>query len=46
MVDSSAAISWGTVLADVLDAPVAKLAMSNDVDACQDLLNARALEIC
>jgi hypothetical protein len=46
MVNCPATISWGTMLADVLDAPVAKLAMSNDVNACQDLLNARALEIC
>jgi hypothetical protein len=46
MVNGSAAISWGTMLADVLDAPVAKLAMSNDVNACQNFLNARALEYC
>lgn len=32
MVDSAAAIGRGAVLADVLNAPVAKLAMGNDVD--------------
>ena len=46
MVNGSATISWGTMLADVLDAPVAKLPMSNDINACQDLLNARALNMC
>lgn len=44
MVNGSAAISWGTMLADVLDAPVAKLAMGNDVNALQDFLNAGALQ--
>jgi hypothetical protein len=43
MVDGTAAISWGTMLTDVLDAPVAKLAMSHDVDATENLLDARAL---
>ena len=46
MVNGSAAVSWGAMLADVLDAPVAKLPMSNDINACQDLLNARALNMC
>jgi hypothetical protein len=46
MVDGSATISWSTMLADMLDAPVAKLAMSNNVNACQDLFNAGALENC
>ena len=46
MVNCPATISWGTMLADVLDAPVAKLAMSNDVNACQNFFNARALEYC
>jgi hypothetical protein len=44
MVNGTATISWSTMLADVLDAPVAKLAMSNDVNALQDFLNARALQ--
>jgi len=43
MVNGTAAISWGTMLADVLDAPVAELAMSDNVNACKDLLDAGAL---
>jgi hypothetical protein len=31
------------MLADMLNAPVAKLAMSNDVNTLQDFFNARAL---
>jgi hypothetical protein len=46
MVNGSAAISWSTVLANVLNAPVAKLAMSNDIDACKDLFNAGTLGNC
>lgn len=46
MIDGSAAISWGTVLTDVLDAPVAELTMSNNINATKDLLNARSLEQC
>ena len=33
------------MLADVLDAPVAELTMSNDINASQYLFNARALEM-
>ena len=43
MVDGTATVSWGTMLTDVLDAPVAKLAVSNYVDAGEDLVDARAL---
>lgn len=46
MVNGSAAIGWGTMLADVLDAPVAELAMGDDVDASKDLFDARALDCC
>lgn len=46
MINGAATISWGTMFADVLDAPVTELAMSNNVNACQDFLNARALENC
>jgi len=46
VVDGSAAISWGTMLADVLNTPITELAMSNDINACQDLLDARALKLC
>ena len=34
MVDGAATIGRSTVLTDVLDAPVAELAMSNNIDAC------------
>jgi hypothetical protein len=46
MVNCPAAISWGTVLANVLDAPVSKLAMGNNVNASKHLFDARALGIC
>jgi len=46
MIDGSAAIGGGAVLADVLDAPVAELAMSNDVDVLQDFFDAGALNTC
>jgi hypothetical protein len=46
MVNGTAAISWGTMLANVLNAPVAKLTMSNDVNASKDLLDAWTLEVC
>lgn len=43
MVDGAAAIGWSAVLADVLDAPVSKLAVRDDVDAAKDLLDTWAL---
>ena len=43
MVDGAAAISWSSVLADVLDAPVSELAVSDDVDASKDFLDTWAL---
>lgn len=43
VIDSTASINRCPVLADVLNAPVAKLTMSNDVDAVQDLSDARTL---
>ena len=43
MVDGSAAISWQAVLTDMLDAPIPELAMCYDVDAAQDLIDARTL---
>lgn len=44
MVDGATAVGWGAMLADVLNAPVAKLTVSNDVNAAKNLLDARALE--
>ena len=46
MVNGAATVSWSPVLADVLDAPVAELAMSNDVDVLQDFFDAGALNTC
>lgn len=43
MVNSAAAISWCTMLADVLDAPITELAMSNNVDTGKYFLNAWTL---
>lgn len=43
MVDRTAAVTGRTVLTDVLNAPVSKLAVSNNVDIGEDLFNARPL---
>lgn len=43
MVNCTAAISRRAMLADVLNAPVAELAVSNNVDAGKDFFDARAL---
>jgi hypothetical protein len=39
MVNGTAAISWCTMLANMLNAPIAKLAVSNDINAGQYLLD-------
>lgn len=46
MIDGSATVCRGTVLADVLDAPVAELTMSHNVDVGKYLLDARTLTAC
>jgi hypothetical protein len=43
VVNGTAAVSWCTMLADMLDAPVTELAMSDNVNACKNLLDAGAL---
>ncbi len=43
MVNGAASISWCSVLTDVLNAPITELTVSNDVDAIQDLGDARTL---
>jgi len=43
VVDSTVAVRKSTVLTDVLDAPVAKLAVGDDIDASKDLVDARTL---
>lgn len=43
VVNGTAAIGRGTMLADVLNAPVAELAMSNHIDASEDFVDARTL---
>jgi hypothetical protein len=43
MINCSTSVRRGTMLTDMLDAPVAKLAMCNDVDTSKNLFDARAL---
>ena len=43
MIDSAAPVRRGAMLADMLDAPVAKLAMSHNVDVGQDFFDAGTL---
>ena len=43
VVDGTAAISGSAMLADVLDAPVAKLAVSNNIDTSENFVNAGTL---
>lgn len=43
MVDRAGAVWNGAMLADVLDAPVAELAVGDDVNACKHFGDARAL---
>jgi hypothetical protein len=43
MINCATPISRGAVLANVLDAPVAELAVSNNINAGKDLFDARAL---
>lgn len=46
MVDSSAAIGWCAMFTDMLDTPVSKLAMCNDINIAQYFLDARSLSGC
>lgn len=46
MVNRAATVSWSTMLADVLDAPVAKLTVGDNVDTIEDLCDARTLRRC
>lgn len=43
MVNSTAAVRRGAVLADMLDAPVSELSMCHNIDIGKDFFNARAL---
>lgn len=43
VVNGAATISWSTMLADVLNAPVTELSVSNNIDSCQYFLNTRTL---
>lgn len=43
MINSTATISWSTMFANVLDAPVSELAVRNDVDASENFIDARTL---
>lgn len=44
MVDDAALVRWRTMLAQMLDTPVAKLAMGDKIDAGNDFFNGRTLE--
>jgi hypothetical protein len=44
VIDSTASISWRSVFADVLDAPVAELSMGNHIDTSKNLVDARTLQ--
>jgi hypothetical protein len=43
VVDGTAAVCRSSVFAYMLDTPIAKLTMGNNINVCQDLFNARAL---
>lgn len=43
VVNCTASISWGTMFANVLDAPIAELTMSNNINAGKNLFNAGTL---
>ena len=45
MINCSAAISWSTVLADVLNTPIAELTVSNNVDASENFFNTGTLSL-
>lgn len=44
VVNDSALVRWGAVLAEMLNAPVSELPMGNEVDVGNDFLNGRALK--
>jgi hypothetical protein len=44
VVDDTTLVRRGTMLAQVLDTPVAELTVSDEVDACNDFLNGGALQ--
>lgn len=43
MVDSAATVGRSTVLANMLNAPIAKLTVGDNIDAIEDLGDARTL---
>jgi hypothetical protein len=43
VVDSTASVSGSSMFADVLNAPVSKLAMGDNIDTSKDLVDARTL---
>ena len=46
MINDSALVWRGAMLAEMLNAPVAELPVSNEVDVGNDFLDGRALECC
>jgi hypothetical protein len=45
MINSPATVWRCAVFADVLDAPVSKLTMRDNIDICKNFFNTRALQI-
>ena len=43
MLDGTVLVMWSSVLTDVLDAPIAKLAVGEEINFCKNFLNSRAL---
>lgn len=46
VIDSAGAVGNGSMLTNVLDAPIAKLSVGNDINAGENLIDARALRCC
>lgn len=44
VVNGAAAVNWYSMLANVLDAPISKLAVSNDVDTSKNFFDAWSLQ--
>ena len=43
MINGTTTVSRGAMFADMLDAPIAELTMSYDIDTLEHFINARAL---
>jgi len=45
VIDNSAPVCRRTMFAEMLDAPITELAMSNEIDACDNFFDSRTLKI-